>query len=182
MIDEKRKLAYWPRRRVVSMGGLRIVQGSQDGKIWHDLHMDKAGALESGIYNLGGRLEPKLGRRYTGIILHADEDYAWQYNKEKKEFTLHTNSRLTAQPKSKLSYDIFYSKSLKRGVCLGSDSGTRDNRKNGRNLTVTVSAIEYEFIKEAARSRGQRHKAFMADGAVGLAMSELYTGESLGPA
>lgn len=66
------------KHRVLVMNGQRIVQNEQAPGTWHTAHVDKAGLLKPGIYNIYAATTADKSKEHEGAIVHADKDAIYQ--------------------------------------------------------------------------------------------------------
>lgn len=65
------------KERLLVMNGQRVLQ-KEDGGVWLNDRVDKAGALKPGIYNLYLAVPPDKAAAYEGVILFTDTQSVYQ--------------------------------------------------------------------------------------------------------
>lgn len=111
------------KQRLLVMNGSRIVQ-AEDGGAWQNKHVDKAGALKPGIYNIFNASAANTNVKYEGVIVHTDKNSVYQQT-EKKEFVMHKASDFDIVPKVGELKSITYSQSGKAQVQAATEKLTR---------------------------------------------------------
>lgn len=67
------------RRRLLVLNGQKILQRERDdGGGWINEAVDRAGAIQAGLYNLFSARLADHGQQYEGVIVHVDEDFVYQ--------------------------------------------------------------------------------------------------------
>lgn len=111
------------KQRLLVMNGSRIVQ-AEDGGAWQNKHVDKAGALKPGIYNIFNASAADTKAKYEGVIVHTDKESVYQQT-EKKEFVMHKADNFDIVPKVGESKSITYNQSGKAQVQAATEKLTR---------------------------------------------------------
>ncbi len=65
------------KQRIVVMNGQRLVQTEQDGQ-WKTDHVEKAGSMRAGIYNLYRADNALKNKESIGMILHTNNEHVYQ--------------------------------------------------------------------------------------------------------
>ncbi|ACB93648.1 conjugal transfer protein TraO (plasmid) [Xylella fastidiosa subsp. fastidiosa] len=66
------------KHRVLVMNGQKIVQNEQTPGKWHTEHVDKAGLLKPGIYNIYAATVADKAKEHEGTIVHVDKQAIYQ--------------------------------------------------------------------------------------------------------
>jgi cell filamentation protein len=94
------------------MNGQRIVQNEQTAGIWQTEHVDKAGQLKPGIYNIYTATAADAGKAYEGAIVHADKQLIYQQTG--KQFVKHERVLFDKVPELGSAKSITYDQSTGR--------------------------------------------------------------------
>lgn len=111
------------KQRLLVMNGSRIVQ-AEDGGAWQNKHVDKAGTLKPGIYNIFNASAADTKATYDGVIVHTDKDSVYQQT-DKKEFVMHKTDNFDIVPKVGESKSIAYNQSGKAQIQAATEKLTR---------------------------------------------------------
>jgi len=65
------------KQRILVMNGQRIVQSDFDQQ-WVTSKVDKAGQIKPGIYDISQASPANKENTYSGVVLHADQEYVYQ--------------------------------------------------------------------------------------------------------
>jgi len=91
--------------RVLVMNGQRLLQSIREGK-WITDKVDKAGAIQPGIYPLSHVPAAGRSQRHQGVIIHVDREHVYQ--KSGKSLVRHEVREFTVIPPAGQLVDIFY--------------------------------------------------------------------------
>lgn len=100
------------RHRVLVMNGQRIVQNEQTPGAWQTEHVDKAGQLKPGIYNIYAATAADKGKAHEGVIVHADKQTIYQ--QIGKQFVKHERADFDKVPELGSAKSITYDQSTGR--------------------------------------------------------------------
>ncbi|MEX3581622.1 MAG: IncP plasmid survival protein KfrB [Burkholderia sp.] len=100
------------KHRVLVMNGQRIVQNEQTPGTWQNEHVDKAGQLKPGIYNIYSAAAADKGKAHEGVIVHADKQGIYQ--QIGKQFVRHDRSNFDKVPEIGSAKSIAYDQSTGR--------------------------------------------------------------------
>lgn len=93
------------KKRFLVMNGQRIVQIDQGG-VWANEKVEKAGTLKPGIYNLYRAKEADKSKRHDGVIVHTDKNSVYQ--KVGSNFVMHPKSCFDIVPDVESATSISY--------------------------------------------------------------------------
>jgi len=100
------------KHRVLVMNGQRIIQNEQTSGTWQTEHVDKAGQLKPGIYNIYSALAVDQGKTHEGVIVHADKQSIYQ--QIGKQFVRHDRLNFDKVPEIGSVKSITYEQSTGR--------------------------------------------------------------------
>lgn len=100
------------KHRVLVMNGQRIVQNEQAPGTWHTEHVDKAGLLKPGIYNIYAATAADKAKAHEGAIVHADKEAVYQ--QIGKQFVKHERANFDKVPEIGSAKSITYDQSSGR--------------------------------------------------------------------
>ncbi|MBD1524615.1 conjugal transfer protein TraO [Xanthomonas citri pv. citri] len=107
------------KRRVLVMNGQRIVQNEQAPGTWHTEHVDKAGLLKPGIYNIYAATAADKSKAHEGAIVHADKDAIYQ--QIGRQFVKHERANFDKVPEIGSAKSITYDKAGHAQVAAASE-------------------------------------------------------------
>ena len=110
------------KQRLLVMNGQRIVQAEQAGA-WINQKVDKAGALNPGIYNLYMAQVADKKQTHAGVIVHADNNQVYQ--KVGKSFVMHARTDFDKVPEIGSAKSISYNAQGKATVAAEAPKLTR---------------------------------------------------------
>jgi len=102
------------KERLLVMNGQRIVQSEQEPGKWHTEHVDKAGSVKPGIYNIYQAKQADKATTHDGVILHADKQHIYQ--QVGKEFIKHERADFDKVPEIGGAKSVTYDQSTGRAV------------------------------------------------------------------
>lgn len=107
------------KHRVLVMNGQRIVQNEQTPGTWQTEHVDKAGQLKPGIYNIYAATAADKSRAHDGVIVHADKQGIYQ--QIGKQFVKHDRENFDKVPEIGSAKSITYDQSGRAQVAVASE-------------------------------------------------------------
>ncbi|WP_322075513.1 KfrB domain-containing protein [Burkholderia cenocepacia] len=109
------------RHRVLVMNGQRIVQNEQAPGTWQNEHVDKAGQLKPGIYNIYTATQADRGKASEGVIVHADKQGVYQ--QVGRQFVKHDRQNFDKVPEIGSAKSITYDQKTGRAnVAVASET------------------------------------------------------------
>jgi len=109
------------------MNGQRIVQNEQTPGTWQTEHVDKAGQLKPGIYNIYAASAADKGKAHEGVIIHADKQAIYQ--QIGRQFVQHERANFDKVP------DIGSAKSITYDSSTGRAQVAAASEKLGKKLS-----------------------------------------------
>jgi KfrB protein len=108
------------KHRVLVMNGQRIVQAEPAPGTWQTEHVDKAGALKPGIYNIYNATAADKAKAHEGVIIHADKQDVYQ--QIGKQFVKHDRQNFDKVPEIGSAKSISYDQSGRAKVAVASEN------------------------------------------------------------